>query len=379
LGLNERLLGVIDELYAGALDHARSSASLYSVASMTGASGGIMYLVDEIEHRLIHSFQTNFYFDAATQVDGEHARMIATYHRRIPLGAAVHVHSLWPMDHMVKTSFYNEVLRKQDVMFGAACLFHRTPRIHGLMTLNRSARAGPFDEANFRALQLLAPHVRRAMQLATELGDAARQRNTFVLALDQLSLGVIVTDARGKPIHLNRAAEQIVAKKEGFTIRRGHISAEVPEEHRRLEQLLGAAAGASRATSFLRSGSCKVTRPSGKLPLVLLIAPCGDLPAADFVSMRPVCLILIRDPAQQPRNGAVELRQLFGLTMQESKIAIAVGEGRGIARVAEEMGLSTHTVRNHLQRVFGKTNTTRQGDLVRLVTGLLTAAPSNPG
>jgi DNA-binding CsgD family transcriptional regulator len=38
--------------------------------------------------------------------------------------------------------------------------------------------------------------------------------------------------------------------------------------------------------------------------------------------------------------------------------------------VAKELGLSSLTVRNHLQRVFAKTGVTRQAELARLVANL---------
>jgi DNA-binding CsgD family transcriptional regulator len=370
LGVNERLLGVIDELYAGALDQARLSSSLDGIGGMMGASGGIMYLIDEIEHRVIHVVAQNFQVDAPTQVDGEHATTIATYHRRIPLGSVVHVHSLWPMEQMLKTSFYNDVLRRQDVMYGAACLFHRTARIHGLVTLNRSERAGPFDESNFRVVQVLAPHVRRAMQVATELGAAAQERDHFVTALDQLAVGVVLTSDTGKALHLNSAAERIVASGDGLVMRQGHLVAGSHREQVRLQQLIGMTSAKTAAASFQRSGRCAVRRPSGKPPWLVLVAPCGEIGSADFLSSRPACLILIRHPEKQEGNAALELQQLFGLTMQESRVAVAIAEGHGIAHVAEEMGLSAITVRNHLQRVFAKTNSSRQAELVRVIAAL---------
>jgi DNA-binding CsgD family transcriptional regulator/PAS domain-containing protein len=370
LGLNETLLGVIDELYAGALDQARLSSSLDGIGGMMGASGGIMYLIDEIEHRVIHVVSRNFQVDAPTQVDGEHATTIAAYHRRIPLGSVVHVHSLWPMEQMLKTPFYNEVLRRQDVLYGAACLFQRTARVHGLVTLNRSERAGPFDETSFRVLRILAPHVRRAVQVTTELGAAAQEREHFVTALDRLAVGVILTSEQGKALHLNSAAERILASGDGLAMRQGHTIPGSHLEQQRLRQLIGLATVNASSALLQRSGICAVRRPSGKPPWLLLVAPCGHLQAGDLVSKHPACLILIRDPEKQTGNAAFALQELFGLTAQESRIALAVSEGHGIAHVADEMRLSSLTVRNHLQRVFAKTGTSRQAELARFLGSL---------
>ena len=86
MGLNERLLGVIDELYAGALERPRASNSLDKIASLLGASGGIMYLMDEVEHRVIHTVSLNFEVDTPTQVDGEHAATLSGVSSSNPIG-----------------------------------------------------------------------------------------------------------------------------------------------------------------------------------------------------------------------------------------------------------------------------------------------------
>ena len=370
MDINKTLLGVIDELYAGALDQTRLTSSVGQVARLASASGGLMYVMDEHEHHVIHGAMSNFEFDAPTQADGPHAKMVASYHRRIPLGSAVHVHSLWRMEDMLKTQFYHDVLKKQDVMYGAACLFLRTPRLHGILTLNRSNRSGPFDERKFRILQVLAPHFRRATQLAMELNAAARGRETFISAMDNLTAGIILADRKGKPLHLNRAAEQIVASHDGLWIEHGRLAAALQDENRRLERSMAQACDAGYCDAFQRGGVCQVSRPSGLSPWLVLVAPCNDLQARALVPALPTCMILVRDPAHRTRNTAGQLRQLFMLTHQEAKIAIAVAEGHGLSKVADKLGLSSLTVRNHLQRVFAKTGASRQAELVSLIAAL---------
>jgi FixJ family two-component response regulator len=48
---------------------------------------------------------------------------------------------------------------------------------------------------------------------------------------------------------------------------------------------------------------------------------------------------------------------------------MAIIEVGGVAQVASALGISDSTVKTHLQRVFEKTGTNRQTDLVTLVAG----------
>lgn len=369
MDINETLLSVIDELYAGALDPARMSSSLDGMARVIGASGGLAYLVED-EHRMIYTAVSNFDLGPPSLLDTQHANMLMGYYRRIPVGSVVHVHSFWPIDQMVKSSYYQNVLKGQDVMYGAASLVLRTARHQGILTLNRSAHGGPFAEDDFRVLRLLGPHLNRVMQITVEMNAIARERETFAAMLDVLSIGVVVTDSRGKALHLNAVAERIIASNDGLSIKKGHLVAEAHDETRVLERLVGHAAGACKPESLERGGTCKVSRSSGPMPWLLLVAPCSDVQARAFAPLLPACVILIRDPSRrQPDMGSV-LRQMFDLTPQEARVTLRISEGHGLARVGEEMGLSTLTVRNHLQRVFAKTGTSRQAELSRFVSAL---------
>jgi DNA-binding CsgD family transcriptional regulator len=57
----------------------------------------------------------------------------------------------------------------------------------------------------------------------------------------------------------------------------------------------------------------------------------------------------------------------------ELRVLLAIVEVGGVPEVAEALGIGEATVKTHLHRLFAKTETTRQAELVKLV-----AAFSNP-
>jgi DNA-binding CsgD family transcriptional regulator len=67
------------------------------------------------------------------------------------------------------------------------------------------------------------------------------------------------------------------------------------------------------------------------------------------------------------RRQSERLRHSFGLTAREATIATLICLGYGPSQLAKRLSLSTNTVRSHLKRVFFKTQTHRQADLVRLL------------
>jgi DNA-binding CsgD family transcriptional regulator len=51
------------------------------------------------------------------------------------------------------------------------------------------------------------------------------------------------------------------------------------------------------------------------------------------------------------------------------RVLLAVIEVGGAPKVAEALGIGENTVKTHLRRLFEKTGTSRQAELVKLVAG----------
>ena len=59
----------------------------------------------------------------------------------------------------------------------------------------------------------------------------------------------------------------------------------------------------------------------------------------------------------------------YKLTPTELRVLLAVVEIGGVPEVAEALGIAETTVKTHLGRIYEKTATARQADLVKLVAG----------
>lgn len=61
-------------------------------------------------------------------------------------------------------------------------------------------------------------------------------------------------------------------------------------------------------------------------------------------------IITIRAYAHLPTEESV--RAKFGLTRREAQVAVLLAERRTDAEIASELGISWHTVRSHVERIF---------------------------
>ena len=82
--------------------------------------------------------------------------------------------------------------------------------------------------------------------------------------------------------------------------------------------------------------------------------------------------VFVSDPERGLATGEETLVRLHGLTRTEAALAIEILKGRRIESCAVELGISVLTARTHLKRIFAKTKTRRQSELVLL---LLNTAP----
>ena len=79
-------------------------------------------------------------------------------------------------------------------------------------------------------------------------------------------------------------------------------------------------------------------------------------------------LVLISDPENAGELSHDSLRELFGSTPAEARLAEAMAGGTGLAEAAKSFGVGYETVRTQLKNIFLKTNTNRQSELSGLLS-----------
>ena len=83
-------------------------------------------------------------------------------------------------------------------------------------------------------------------------------------------------------------------------------------------------------------------------------------------------------------DNELRLLHLYGLTRAEARVAVLMASGLPLPAVANLLGVSQTTARTHLQRIYGKTDTHSQVQLVALLLvgpaqlNIEYCAPANP-
>lgn len=203
--------------------------------------------------------------------------------------------------------------------------------------------------ADSALLAALAPHLAAALAARAALGKAETRAAMAESTLALLGTGEVALTATGAVLAADAEAErQLVFTAEPGPLRRLQL---LPEMARTLEaacaQLSGAPLEARRLV------------PLGARHLLLRPAPAGS--GAAVIGM-------IRSaPSALPANAAPVLAAAHGLSPREAALAIGLAEGETILEAGTRLGLTSETARNYSKRLYAKTGTAGQAQLVALV------------
>ena len=177
-------------------------------------------------------------------------------------------------------------------------------------------------------------------------------------ALDLLNIGFIVTNLAGRVLLANTTAETILEAQDGLRLTsEGTLSTSPGCNSPSMEPILKGKPGVKQAVIAL-------SRPSGKRPLTLLVRSAEVAPS-DYPEPARI-LVFVLDP-ESPTAREPELRQLYGLTSAETRLANLLMEGKTLEECCDMLGIRRSTAKMHLRNVFTKTDVQRQGELVALL------------
>lgn len=230
--------------------------------------------------------------------------------------------------------------------------------------IHRSKRDAAFGEDDKKALGLVFPHIKRAVQLRHRLDGQSIGGEASILALDHSGLAVLIVDQQSHILYANPSALAVLRRGDAIRARSNRLSALSAALTAELDALVHGASGTAQGRDQGTGGSLRLVR-AGRLPVTLLVAPFRP-PRGGFSSIAPAAILLVRDPELTTANSQA-LRDLFGFTATEAAVAGLLAEGRSIDEVATAQCVSRNTARTHLKSILVKTGTNRQAELVALL------------
>jgi len=271
-----------------------------------------------------------------------------------------------PRDELERTEYYNDYMLKQDMNSILTARLAVERRNTVCLSVTRSCRHELFGATEIEAMTRVFPHLVRAAHLTERFAGAQELSCGLGAVVDRSREAAFLVSENGKVRYMNRAGEALLADKRGLTVRNGSLAAVAEPVTRKLQGLIAAAA---RPNGERTSGAMVLPRPAHSLPLSVIVNPVRQERFSLFFE-GPWVLVSIADPDAGISASEHRVREVLGLTRAEAHIALKLLEGCDTREAAEALGISFYTVRAHLSRMFDKTGTKRQADLVSLLTRL---------
>jgi DNA-binding CsgD family transcriptional regulator len=359
--------GIVDGIYEAALSPEHWPGALQKLGDALGCHCGA--LIDRnlrtMQGRLITTG-----FDASSQrefLEVWSARDILRLKTKAWRPGAVEAdHDILPRSELLASDFYNGFMAPRDIHSVLRLTLALENKFLNAISLMRSRSAQEFDTETIEQCNLLIPHLQRASSIRFHAEDAGAMLGALSSVVDRSVAAVMFLERDGRVKLANKAAQAMAATADGFVIRKGQFEILDRGEDAALQRMIAGAAGGLSDVRAPRGGVVRLARRSGKTSYTVTVAPIGRETPWGFGE--PMALVLVADPDFTPMAPEGILRQLFGLSAAEMRVAERLMMGDSPEQAAAFLDIKTATARWHLSSMYRKTGTRRQAELARLLS-----------
>lgn len=368
--ISESLSDLIGAIYDTVLDKARwpevlersaafvggSAATIFSKSPFAGAN--VLYVDVGIEPH----FQ-QLYFQQYVRLDPA-----STGQYFADIGKPISTADFIPYDEFLETRFYKEWARPQGWIDFVSAVLDRSSAGAAMYGVFRHERDGIVDDETRRRMSLIIPHVRRAVMIGDVLDHKASAATAFANTLDGLAAGAFLV-GENACISFANAAGQAMLESRAVVRREGDALVAADSK---------AALALREAIDLARLGDADLGTRGIAIPLSypphdvwlahVLPLTSGDRRGAGRESLASAA-VFVHPASLAVPSGIQSVSKLYRLTKAELRVLAAISEVSSVSEAAEVVGASEATVKTHLQRLFAKTGTNRQTDLIKLVAG----------
>lgn len=291
------------------------------------------------------------------------ARLVGPKHpyatARIGLGpkAIATTYELLSKERVQNTQWYNEWARPLGVETSVTMRLGgvgHTARGLGIFCARGDA---PFGIKEKRLLMQLRPHLLHSIRIQERMKRSHERRRAAETILRRCSIGVLQVDSRGRVQRANAEAIATIERGETLMEASGVVQAACIQYRVLLKEAIRAACEDCFEPTI--HGQVVVADAHGRCCQQITLMPSG---ASDQTAL------LVFSDSQLPDRQAVEaIANAFQLTPAEAKSSRLLAHGLTTEEIAKRMRVQSNTVRIVLKRVFSKTGTKNQADLVRFI------------
>jgi len=361
---DKKLDHLISVLYETVLDPSRWREAVGLCGQYAGGVETHFLTIDkQLNIPIAHEFAATF-FDPQVGIDYANHFITIDPRQKMIEGAAVNkwlcCNHHFDQSYVNRSEFFQDFFIPIGARYAMCGWVDDNEDNHSHMGFTRTVDQQPFDHTDQLAAQRFSGHLQRALRLQRHTQNLHDKIELGAMAIDALALSMLIVDGKGTILHLNAGATQLLNNKvSGLTGNTGRLSATDPLNKNRLAALICAATGypAMGGAMFLNG---QQTRQVFITPL-----PAASPFAKDWQT--PLALVLVIEAGNTVSTLQL-MGKLYDLTPAELRVASALLAGNSPEEYAQQAGVTQNTVRSQLKSLFRKTGTSRQSELVALLS-----------
>jgi len=363
------LTNLIGNIYDAVLDPGLWTGVLAGIADFVDGQAGGLLSKDSV------SKCGNAHYHVG--IDPHYMRLYAdTYWKFDPMGTLpfcdvgqiASISDLVPYDEFRAGRFYDEWVRPQGWSDAANAVLEKSATSCAYLSIIRSEGRGLVDDEMRRRLALVVPHVRRAVLIGKVIDLKQVQAATFADVLDGISAGMFLVDTNARIVHANVAGHAILGAGDFLRAVSGRLVATDARADQALREAFADAEGGDCALGV--KGIVVPLSAADGQPYTAHVLPLTSGERRETGrACTAVAALFVRKAALDTPSPPEVIAKSYQLTPTELRVLLGVVEVGGIPEVAEALGVAESTVKTHVGRLFEKTGTARQADLVKLVAG----------
>lgn len=357
---------------------------LYSAAGDPGAEGWSLFL-QEVAGRMRATWTGFLSIDAAARehslnfnfgIPEEATRQYEEYYGALDpwflgyqskkmQGWAGSGAELCPPHEVEKTEFCDEFLRPYDLFHECGTIIEQPAAKLCVLTSLRRRQDPDFGPGDVGFIKALVPHLKRALSLHEKITGLKQAATAAAEIVDKMDVALIGLSGEGKVCFTTSRAESIL---HSGTILALHDERIVTRNPVSTADWNRAWKSASSPALDTKSSPRSISLHDGERSLYVTMFPFRQ--SRLLFGDRMKVMVVITDPAAQPKSREDLLMSLFGLTPAEARVAMLLVSGLEPKEISQKTETTQNTVRFQLKVIYRKTGVNRQSQLVRLLSTL---------
>jgi DNA-binding CsgD family transcriptional regulator len=361
---------LIGDIYEAILDRSMWNGLLDNVAQFVGAQAGALLWksyrqsADAVYATGIKPLSLEVYKERYANLDPTTKPLLLH-----DVGEVVSTTELVSHSDYVESRFYKEWVKPQGFVDSwQVSLEKSTTSVH--LIFWRKSKSSTDGDATRDRMRLIVPHLRRAVLISNQVDHDKAEAALLGDTLDGIAAGLFLVDPTGRILHANTSGYALLAR--GVVLRAygGKLVSHDASAEQELYRVLDAVGGEQVAPGA-DTVAVPLTTRHGEHYVAYVLPLTSGMRRRAGAGYAAAAAVFVQKASLDVPPPQEAIAKLYKLTPMELRVLFAIVQVGGVPEVATMMGSSGSTIRTHLRRLFSKTGTDRQADLVKLVAGYI--------